>query len=51
MEKKIRVISMKEFNQLQQDYVSAEKYGRKWIIQSLDRVFEDIDLGNIKIKA
>jgi hypothetical protein len=46
----VQYVTIQELTRLQKDYVAAKKKGQQWIIQAMDRVFNDIDLGVIKVK-
>ena len=42
---------MDELTELQNSYMDAKKKNQTWIMQSMEKVFEDIDLGKIRIKG
>lgn len=47
---KVKVITMSELIALQNAYIEAEKNNQEWLMQSMAKVFEDIDLGKILIR-
>ena len=47
---KVKVISMDELDAVQNVYDEAKKNKQEWIMQALDKVFEDVDLGRILIR-
>lgn len=47
---KVKVISMDELDAVQNAYDEAKKNNQEWIMQALDKVFEDVDLGRILIR-
>ena len=47
---KVKVISMYELDAVQNAYDEAKKNKQEWIMQALDKVFEDVDLGRILIR-
>jgi hypothetical protein len=47
---KVKVISMDELDAVQNAYDEAKKNKQEWIMQALDKVFEDVDLGRILIR-
>lgn len=42
---------MDELTELQNSYMDAKKKKQTWIMQAMEEVFEDIDLGKIRIKG
>jgi len=48
---KVKSITMDELTELQNSYMDAQKKNQIWIIQEMEKVFEDIDLGKIRIKG
>lgn len=48
---KVKSITMDELTELQNSYMDAQKKNQTWIMQSMEKVFEDIDLGKIRIKG
>ena len=47
---KVKVISLDELDAVQNAYDEAKKNKQEWIMQALDKVFEDVDLGRILIR-
>jgi hypothetical protein len=47
---KVKVIAMSELTALQNAWIEAEKNNQEWLMQSMAKVFEDIDLGKILIR-
>lgn len=45
----VKAISMVELEALQNAYVEAEKNNQAWIMQAMQKVFDDIDLGVVRI--
>jgi len=45
----VKAISMAELEALQNAYVEAEKNNQAWIMQAMQKVFDDIDLGVVRI--
>ena len=48
---KVKSITMDELTELQNSYMNAQKKNQIWIMQEMEKVFEDIDLGKIRIKG
>jgi len=48
---KVKSITMDELTELQNSYMDAEKKNQTWIMQAMEKVFEDIDLGKIRIRG
>jgi len=48
---KVKSITMDELTELQNSYMDAQKKNQIWIMQEMEKVFEDIDLGKIRIKG
>ena len=48
---KVKSITMDELTELQNSYMDAKKKNQIWIMQAMEEVFEDIDLGKIRIKG
>ena len=48
---KVKSITMDELTELQNSYKDAQKKNQIWIMQEMEKVFEDIDLGKIRIKG
>jgi len=48
---KVKSITMDELTELQNSYMDAQKKNQIWIMQAMEKVFEDIDLGKIRIKG
>mgnify|MGYP000104229460 FL=1 len=48
---KVKSITMDELTELQNSYMDAQKKNQTWIMQAMEKVFEDIDLGKIRIKG
>tara|TARA_R110002050_G_scaffold135878_1_gene258934 strand:+ start:229 stop:405 length:177 start_codon:yes stop_codon:yes gene_type:complete len=47
---KVKVIAMSELIALQNAYIEAEKNNQEWLMQSMAKVFDDIDIGKILIR-
>jgi len=47
---KVIVIAMSELIALQNAYIEAEKNNQEWLMQSMAKVFDDIDIGKILIR-
>tara|TARA_B100001093_G_C25988224_1_gene660326 strand:- start:116 stop:286 length:171 start_codon:yes stop_codon:yes gene_type:complete len=45
----VKAISMAELEALQNAYVEAEKNNQAWIMQAMQKVFDDIDLGVVRV--
>ena len=45
----VKTISMAELEALQNAYAEAEKNNQAWIMQAMQKVFDDIDLGVVRI--
>lgn len=45
----VKAISMAELEALQNAYVEAEKNNQAWIMQAMQKVFNDIDLGIVHV--
>lgn len=45
----VKAISMAELEALQNAYVEAEKNNQAWIMQAMQKVFNDIDLGTVHV--
>ena len=45
----VKAISMAELEALQNAYVKAEKNNQAWIMQAMQKVFDDIDLGVVRV--
>jgi len=48
---KVKSITMDELTELQNSYMDAQKKNQTLIMQAMEKVFEDIDLGKIRIKG
>ena len=48
---KVKSITMDELTELQNSYMDAQKKNQPWIMDAMEKVFEDIDLGKIRIKG
>lgn len=45
----VKAISMVELEALQNAYAEAEKNNQAWIMQAMQKVFDDIDLGVVRV--
>ena len=45
----VKAISMVELEALQNAYVEAEKNNQAWLMQAMQKVFDDIDLGIVRV--
>ena len=45
----VKAISMAELEALQNAYLEAEKNNQAWIMQAMQKVFDDIDLGVVRV--
>ena len=45
----VKAISTAELTALNNAYIEAEKNNQLWIMQSIKKVFDDIDIGVVKI--
>ena len=45
----VKAISMVELEALQNAYVEVEKNNQAWLMQAMQKVFDDIDLGIVRV--
>ena len=45
----VKSISKAEFEGVQNAYIEAKKNKQEWIIQALQKVFDDVKLGVVKV--